>query len=152
MTDATSTPPPEPTESTPTPTPPPPPPAPLAATPATTGTGAVKVRQPIAVILLSIITLGIYALYWYYQVFRELKDTTREGIGGIIGLLIAFVFVPINWFVLPSEIGNMYARQGKEKPVSGITGLWNILPLIGYIVWVVKVQGALNREWESMGA
>jgi hypothetical protein len=27
-----------------------------------------------------------------------------------------------------------------------------LLPLIGNIVWFVKVQGALNRYWESKGA
>ena len=66
--------------------------------------------------------------------------------------MIALVIAPINWFVLPSEIGNMYARQGKDKPVSGATGFWNLIPLIGTIIWIVKVQNALNREWESIGA
>ncbi len=51
----------------------------------------------------------------------------------------------MNWFVLPSEIGNMYARAGQEKPVRGATGFWNLIPLIGFIIWVVKVQNALNR-------
>jgi hypothetical protein len=157
MTDPTATPP-EPSDApAPSPVPAPPPatpPAPAAPppAPATASPGAVKVRQPVAVILLSIVTLGIYFFYWTYQVFRELKETTREGIGPIIGLLIVFVFSPINWFVLPSEIGNMYAHQGKEKPVSGATGFWNFLPLIGWIIWIVKVQGALNRQWESTGA
>jgi hypothetical protein len=36
-----------------------------------------------------------------------------------------------------------------EKPVSGVTGFWNLIPLVGFIIWVVKVQGALNRRWES---
>jgi hypothetical protein len=49
--------------------------------------------------------------------------------------------------VLPSEIGNMYAAAGREKPVSGVTGFWNLIPLIGWIIWVVKVQNALNRAW-----
>jgi hypothetical protein len=114
--------------------------------------GAVKVREPVAVILLTIVTLGIYHLYWSYQVFRELKETTHEGIGGVVGLILAFFVNPVNWFLLPSEIGNMYARAGKEKPVRGVTGFWNLIPLIGFIIWVVKVQGALNREWQELGA
>jgi len=151
MTDADAAPEPQPTQQ---PMPPPPPTGDqlVPRGPGSVPPGAVKVRSPVAVIVFSIITLGIYHLYWTYQVFRELKETTREGIGPIIGLLIAFVFSPINWFVLPSEIGNMYAAQGKNKPVSGVTGLWNFIPLIGFIIWIVKVQGALNREWESLGA
>ena len=61
--------------------------------------------------------------------------------------MIGIVISPVNWFVLPSEIGNMYAAGGKEKPVSGPTGFWNLIPLIGSIIWVVKVQNALNRAW-----
>ena len=55
----------------------------------------------------------------------------------------------VNVFLLPAEVGNMYASEGKEKPVSGKTGWWFLLPLVGGIVWVVKVQENLNRFWES---
>jgi len=125
------------------PTPAVPPPA---APPASRPVG--KVRSAAAVIIFSIITLGIYFLYWTYQVFRELKEHTNQGIGPIIGLVIAIVINPVNWFVLPSEVGNMYQAGGQPKPVSGATGFWNLIPLIGFIIWIVKVQGALNRAWE----
>ena len=39
-----------------------------------------------------------------------------------------------------------------SAPVRGITGLWVLLPIIGQFVWFIKVQGALNRYWESKGA
>jgi len=124
----------------------PPPPA------APSGWGPVgKVRHPAAVVILTIITIGIYGLYWIYQVFRELKEHTGEGVGPVIGLVIQLVVGIVNWFLLPSEIGNMYAKAGLEKPVRGVTGLWNLIPLIGFIIWVVKVQGALNRRWEHAG-
>jgi uncharacterized protein YqhQ len=104
------------------------------------------------VVILSIITLGIYFIYWQYQVFKELKDHTGDGVGGVIGLVIALVFGIINLFLLPSEVGNMYAKAGEEKPVRGVSGFWNLIPLVGFIIWVVKVQGAMNRRWESAGA
>jgi hypothetical protein len=108
-----------------------------------------KVRNPWAVIGLTIITLGIYFLYWTYQVFREMKEHTYQGIGGPIGLVIAIVVGFVNWFLIPAEIGNMYARAGQPKPVTGLTGFWNFIPLVGAIVWIVKVQGGLNRRWEA---
>jgi hypothetical protein len=108
-----------------------------------------KVREWLLVAIFSIITLGIYFFYWTYQVFRELKEHTGQGIGPIIGLVIAIVINPVNWFVLPSEIGNMYAAAGKEKPVSGVTGFWNFIPLVGFFIWIWKVQTALNTAWES---
>jgi hypothetical protein len=137
----------QPTEPTPTP-PSPTPPTPSAG-PSPGPRPGEKVREWLAVAIFSIITLGIYHLYWTYQVFRELKEHTGQGIGPIIGLVIGIVINPVNWFVLPSEIGNMYAAAGKEKPVSGVTGFWNLIPLVGFFIWVWKVQTALNRAWED---
>ena len=106
-----------------------------------------KPRGILFVIVLSIVTFGIYHLYWYYKNFEEMKYHTGNGIGGILGLLIAIVFNPINWFVMPSEIGNMYRGDGREAPMTGWTGLWILLPLVGWFVWTIKTQGALNRYW-----
>lgn len=110
------------------------------------------VRNPAFVIIIWIITFGIYGLYWNYQVFKEMKDHTGQGIGGGIALLLAIIIFPVNLFLLPSEVGNMYAALGQEKPVRGVTGFWNLIPFVGFIIWVVKVQGAMNRRWESFGA
>jgi hypothetical protein len=109
--------------------------------------GAAKERDPLVVVLLSIVTLGIYFLYWTYQVFRELKEKTNQGIGPVVGLVLAILLGIVNWFVLPSEIGNMYAAAGKPKPVSGATGFWNFIPLVGAIIWIYKCQNALNHAW-----
>ena len=133
------------------PTPAPPPPAPAAAV-APAGRGPVgKVRNPWAVIGLTIITLGIYYLYWVYQVYREMKERSGLGIGPVVGLIFAIIPILsiINVFLIPSEAGNMYAQAGQPKPVSGLTGFWTFIPIIGGIIWIIKVQGALNRAWES---
>ncbi len=104
------------------------------------------------VILISIVTLGIYFLYWTYVTFEEMKKRTGEGLGGVLGLVIALVIGVVNWFVIPSEIGHMYEGDGESAPMSGWTGLWQLIPLIGWFIWIVKVQGALNRYWDSHAA
>ena len=110
-----------------------------------------SVRSPVAVILLSLITLGIYALYWQYAVFKELKEYSGEGIGGGLALVFAILLGVVNVFMLPYEIGNVYARQGQPEPVSALTGFWVLLPFVGWIIWVVKTQGRMNDLWESSG-
>ena len=111
-----------------------------------------KVRSPAVVILLSLITLGIYGLYWQFATFRDMKEHAGEGIGGGLGLLFAILLGIVNIFLMPAEVGQLYAGQGRDRPVSGLTGFWILLPFIGWIVWAVKTQGHLNRYWELQGA
>jgi hypothetical protein len=111
-----------------------------------------KIRSPLVVILLSLVTLGIYSLYWEYASFKELKAYSGEGIGGGLGLLFAILLGIVNVFLLPHEIGNLYAKEGREAPVSALTGFWVLIPIVGWIIWIMKVQGRLNELWESHGA
>jgi Domain of unknown function (DUF4234) len=115
-----------------------------------------KRRGVVFVLLITLVTLGIYSLYWVYKTQQEIKDYSGEGLGGVLGLVIWILISPVSAFVIPSEIGtNLFARAGRERPVTGWTGLW-LFPfgifLIPAIVWFVKVQGSLNRFWESAGA
>ena len=100
-------------------------------------------------ILLAIVTIGIYTLYWVFKTQDEVKEHSGIGVGGVIGLVIYIVLSPVTWFLIPSEIGKMFKADGREAPFSGWTGLWMLLPLVGLLVWFFKVQGALNRYWES---
>ena len=103
-------------------------------------------------ILLYIITFTFYSWYWVFKTQEEMKQRTGDGLGGVVGLVIWIVISPVSAFVIPSEAGKMYARDGKQPPVTGWTGLW-LFPfgifIIPAIVWFVKVQGALNRYWEA---
>jgi Na+/proline symporter len=106
-------------------------------------------------ILLYIITLGFYSWYWVYKTEEEMHEHTREGLGGVLGLVIWILIGPVMAFVIPSEVGKMYRKDGQEPPVSGWTGLW-LFPfgflIVTAIVWFVNVQGSLNRYWEGKGA
>ncbi|MDQ3982713.1 MAG: DUF4234 domain-containing protein [Actinomycetota bacterium] len=100
-------------------------------------------------ILLSIVTFGIYGVYWAYTSHEDVKQHTGDGVGGVIGAVI-YVFVGIiTLFLLPIEIQRMYERDGRESPVGAKTAFWILLFAIP---WYVKVQGALNDYWESKGA
>jgi hypothetical protein len=123
-----------------------PPPSPSAAR-----TSVGKERPVGIMILLYIVTLGIYSLFWAYAVNDELKSATGRGMSGVGALLLWFFLSPVAFFIFPYEIEKAYSLQGKYSPVRSTTGLWFLLPLLGTIVWFVKVQSALNRFWVESG-
>jgi uncharacterized protein DUF4234 len=104
-------------------------------------------RSPGVVVVLALVTFGLYGLYWYPKNFAEVRAYRGTGVGGLGGFLLLFVFV--SPFLLPAYVGRMYKEDGRDNPVSGWTGLWNLVPLIGLILYISKVQGALSRFWES---
>jgi len=104
-------------------------------------------------ILWAVLTLGIYCIVWTYKTQEEIKRYSGNGVGGVLGLVIYILIAPVTFFIVPSEVRYMYEElDGQRSPVRGTTGLWFLLPLIGAIVWFVKVQGALTRYWQSKGA
>lgn len=114
-----------------------------------------KVRETGMCILLTIVTLGFYALYWYYATHEEMKRHTGQGLGGVLALVIAFFAGIVMPYITSSEVGGLYGRRGQERPVSGATGLWyfpGVFILIGPLVWFVKTNGALNAYWRSLQA
>ena len=134
-------------------TPPQPTPPPAYAPPATTYTGAVgQVRSTGICILLTIVTLGIYTLVYYFKTHEEMKQHSGQGLGGVVALILGLFVGIVLPFTMAGEVGNLYKRAGREAPVSAVTGLWILLPLAGAIVWFVKTNGALNKYWESLGA
>jgi len=101
--------------------------------PATIGKGPVGTARSAGVcILLSIVTRGICDWFWDYSVHEEMKRHSCQGLGGL------------------------YKRRRQPEPVTTVPGLWALLHgwffLIGYIVWFVKTNEALNEYWRSLGA
>lgn len=119
----------------------------------TTGTTGFtgKTRSPWAVIGLSIITFGIYSLYWQYATFKEMKAYSGQGIGGGLGLLFAILLGIVNVFLMPAEVGDLYTNEGGQAPVSWLTAFWVLIPLVGGIIWVIRTQGRLNDFWTAHG-
>jgi hypothetical protein len=115
-----------------------------------------KLRSTWAVIGLSIITAGIYSLYYNFVTYDEMKRHSGQGVGGVLGLIIAiFTAGLVHPFLFAHEVGNLYARQGRARPVTATTGLWVLLGsfiVVGPLVWVIKTNGALNAYWRSVGA
>ena len=126
------------------------------AQPAPTPSGGRPLGKPrgwVVVFLLSLVTLGIYFLVWTYKTFQEMKDYSGNGIGGVVGVILALVIGVVNPFIMSSEVGHLYGAEGQEPPpVTGVTGLWILLPIVGHFIWLAKTQNALSAFWEGHGA
>ena len=111
-----------------------------------------KIRSPLTVVLLTIVTIGIYGLYWYFRTYQDMKDYRGKGIGGVLGLLLGLFCSIVNIFLLPSEVEGLMRDSGKEPTISALAGFWNFIPIAGGIIWVYKIQNRLNEVWTAAGA
>lgn len=102
-------------------------------------------------LLVSVVTCGIWTFVWAYQNGEELKRFRGTGIGGLGMLLITILVSPVTMFLLASEVEQAYRDEGREPPITTLWGLWFLLPLIGNLVWYVRIQGAINDYWTLHG-
>ncbi len=111
-----------------------------------------KPRSVWLVILLTIVTLGIWPIVWSFQNGNELKNYAKTGIGGVGYLFITLFIMPVTMFLMASEVEQLYRREGKEPPITTIWGLWFLLPIIGNLIWYFRIQRSINEYWVAHGA
>lgn len=122
------------------------------------GTSA-KIRNPLAVVALGIVTLGIYFWFWYYFVNREMKDLGQahgtDDCGTSPGtslLAVTFGFI----IIVPPFISiyNAFKRMNAASSISGAgdgfdAGLGILLWIFLSPVAMYLFQLNLNKVWEA---
>jgi hypothetical protein len=74
------------------------------------------VRKPIVVILLSIITFGIYYIFWQYVMFKEMKEYSGQGAGEVVGLIFALLLGIVNISCCLQKLGRCFDAEVKRSP------------------------------------
>ena len=123
------------------------------------GTGSTaKIRNPLGTVALSIVTLGIYYLFWWYFINREMRDLGRArnadlGQNPTNSLLAMFpgwiIVVPalVTLWTTSGRIESSQEAVGIDRRVSGPI-VFILLLLIGPVgIWYA--QSELNKVWES---
>ena len=110
-----------------------------------------KPRSVGLTILVTIVTLGIWAWVWSYWNGEEIKNYRRDGLGGVAYLLITVFISPVTMFLMASEVEQQYMGEGEQPRITTLWGLWFLLPLIGNIIWYVRIQRAINEFWQDRG-
>jgi hypothetical protein len=111
-----------------------------------------KARSTGLTILLVFVTFGIWSLFWIFWSGEDLKRYRRDGLGGVVHLILWIFISPVVMFLMADEVAKLYEDAGEKPPITALWGLWFLLPLIGNIVWYVKMQSSLNDFWLARGA
>lgn len=121
-----------------------------------------KIRSPLGVAVLSVVTLGIYVLFWWYYINREMiqfgraKGTDEFGDSPGTSVLALFpgglVIVPAIMTLINTSKRTQAAARLAGRP-EGING-W--IALILFIVispaFFAYLQSDLNKTWEAQAA
>ena len=126
------------------------------------GTNArAKLRNPLGVVGLSIITIGIYYVFWWYYINREMRDFGRArntdlgqspGNSVLALTLGALIIVPaiVTLWRTPDRIQRSQETAGVDRPASGPI-IFILLLLIGPVgVWYA--QNELNKAWTAQAS
>ena len=110
-------------------------------------------RNPLGVLGLTVITLGIYGLYWYYKVNEEIKNFTKDETISPVRSLMALIF---GWLIIvppfiavyntAKHVQEMEQRAGVQQQIEPALAV--ILLILISIVIGLYMQDHLNRVWD----
>ncbi|MFN8234257.1 MAG: DUF4234 domain-containing protein [Actinomycetota bacterium] len=109
-------------------------------------------REPLGVLALSVVTFGIYFVYWYYKVNDELRrferdDTIRPGMAALAITLGWLIIVPpfVSVYNTSMHVVKVERRLGIQQELSPAL---NVILLIVVSVGIgLYTQEHLNRIW-----
>jgi Domain of unknown function (DUF4234) len=119
-----------------------------------------KMRNVVAVAVLSVVTLLIYIFFWWYFINRELADYGRtrgtaelgdspgkSTLAITLGLLI---IVPAVWTTVTTfqRVQKLQRMTGQAMPINGWIGL--VLALVITPALYAYMQSGLNSSWKAV--
>jgi hypothetical protein len=120
-----------------------------------------KIRSVVWVIVLPIITLGIYAFLWWYFVNRELRDygrakgTTELGTSPAKSLLA----ITLGALIIVPALVSIYRGFQRVQAAQRLTGIEPVNGWIGLILFFVfspalmgYMQSGLNPVWQAQAS
>jgi hypothetical protein len=120
-----------------------------------------KIRNPLGVIGLTLITLGIYFLFWWYFINREMADLGRAKGEPKLGEAPVWSVVAISigaLVVIPPFVTYWRTCKRVERAQNVVLGSNNFSPVLAFLLifipllggWISAylIQSNLNQVWE----
>ncbi len=114
-------------------------------------------RNPLGVLGLVLITLGIYGFYWFYKVNEEIKTYTKDETispgRSLLAVIPGFLLIVppfIAYYNSANHVVDMQQRRGITSQISPA-----LVVILGLVIWIgmaAYVQEHLNRVWDSAAA
>ena len=116
---------------------------------------AFKRRNPWGVFGLTIITLGIYYIYWWYKINEELRDLGQQN-----DPLVATLAATLGWFILVPPFVTAYKTADRIlKAQEAVNASERMIPVLGLVLFAVVngfhapyYQSQLNKVYDAMAA
>ncbi|MBO5648398.1 MAG: DUF4234 domain-containing protein [Clostridia bacterium] len=110
-------------------------------------------RNPAVVLLLSLVTCGLYSLYLIYAISREVRDFRGDSsIDPMLELVLTILtcgLYEIYWYY---KFGRLVFDMQNRTGVQGASDLSLVLlllPLFGFgVISMLLLQNELNRVWD----
>jgi H+/Cl- antiporter ClcA len=114
-------------------------------------------RNPLGVLGLSIITLGIYFMVWYYKINVEIQRLEKDETMNPMRSLMAMIF---GWLLIVPPFIAMYNTAKHVQAMEGRLGIQQTLePALTVVLMVlfsvgngIYIQEHLNRGWDAAGS
>lgn len=104
----------------------------------------IKKRDIVTAVLLSIVTCGIYAIYWCICLGKEAVSVKDANDDGLLEILLLIFFAPVGLFLAEKKLTEGCAEKGIAHSDNSIVYL--ILGLCGLsIVGLCMLQNDLNK-------
>jgi hypothetical protein len=119
-----------------------------------------KIRNPLAVLGLGLITLGIYHIFWWYFINREMADYGRaNGVDLGDNPVMSVVAITLGALIIvPPFVSVFRTLRRVERAQNHALGSNNIavillfilifIPLVNLVVFPI-MQSNLNQVWEA---
>ena len=111
----------------------------------------IKARNPLTAILLTLVTCGIYGIYWAIMIAKEAVSVKDPADGGLLEIVLMLFLPPVGFYLAEQKLAAACAAKGIAHKDNAV--LYLILGFVGLsIVNFWMMQTDLNAVAAAEGA